>query len=140
MTNLLIVPPGDSTTVTGFAFTVLEPTIDRLKVYCTGFLPVLAGMLTVSLTFPLEHGVDMSRPDTALFEVNVQDVALVTLADKVTVPPFAVSVEGLAENDETVGAGTVKWMKFAGHTEEPVVMWICAVYPPSRSPYPESGK
>jgi hypothetical protein len=67
------------------------------------FIPVLVGTFTFSSTVPLEHGSVAGSPTTGLFEVNVQLVALVTLADKVTAPPDEPSEGGVAAKEETVG-------------------------------------
>ena len=73
---------------TGLACTVFDPTAASLKVYVTGRLPLSPGTDTTWVTGPL-HGVAVyGSPVRAGVELNTHDVAAVTVADSVTVPPF----------------------------------------------------
>jgi hypothetical protein len=68
----------------------------------------LAGTVTVSSMVPFEHGTVAGSPPTGLFEVNVQPVALVTLADTLKMPPREPSDDGVGAKEEMLGtAGLV---------------------------------
>jgi hypothetical protein len=75
------------TVTTGLALTVLTPMAANLKVYFTDFLPVFAGTVTSWLVSPLQGVAVYGIPVIVLFELNTQDVALATVADRVMVPP-----------------------------------------------------
>ena len=69
------------------------------------------------LTGPLLHGTVTGRPEAGspwrgVTPVNVQEVAVLTVAERVSTPPVAGSDEGLAERSDTCvlgGFGTLIW-------------------------------
>jgi hypothetical protein len=69
------------------------------------FFPVLAGIVTGSVTVPFEQGTVAGSPGMAGEDENVQLVALATVADRVTDPPAEVTDEGMTVGVDTIGAG-----------------------------------
>jgi len=65
--------------------------------------PEFGGIVTTSVTVPLEHGIVVGNPVATRREEKLQVMAFVTCADKVTDPPEALSPDGVTENDDTVG-------------------------------------
>ena len=66
---------------------------------------VLPGTVTAWDTVPLEHGTVAGRPERAGVDEKAQLVAWSTWAERVTLPPEAVSDVGAAAKFDTVGLG-----------------------------------
>ncbi|MGO9906910.1 MAG: hypothetical protein ACLPY3_14500 [Solirubrobacteraceae bacterium] len=92
-------------TVTGEAFTVVDPFADRANVYVFVAVVVLAGTVTDTEALPDVHDTVLGSPVTAGVEENTQLVASVTVADNTTDPPVCGRVATEAVNELTTGAG-----------------------------------
>jgi hypothetical protein len=78
----------------------LLPKTNKSNLYFAGRLRVLAGTVTTALS---AHAIVTGRPESVLFDENLQLAELVTSADRETEPPAEVSVDGVAVKEDTTG-------------------------------------